>query len=39
MKIELKEITVKELTSGFVNNAEAGVVGYGGKLDSSLVKN
>ena len=33
MKIELKEITVKELTSGFVDNAEAGVVGYGGKLD------
>ncbi len=33
MKIELKEITVKELTDGFVDNAEKGVVGYGGKLD------
>jgi hypothetical protein len=33
MKIELKEITVKELTDGFQDNAEAGVVGYGGKLD------
>lgn len=33
MKIELKEITVKELTDGFEDNAEAGVVGYGGKLD------
>ena len=33
MKIELKEITVRELTDGFRDNAEAGVVGYGGKLD------
>jgi hypothetical protein len=33
MKIELKEITVKELTKGFEDNAEEGVVGYGGKLD------
>jgi len=33
MKIELKEITVRELTEGFKDNAEAGVVGYGGKLD------
>ena len=33
MKIELNEITVKELTDGFRDNAEAGVVGYGGKLD------
>lgn len=33
MKIELKEITVRELTKGFQDNAEAGVVGYGGKLD------
>lgn len=33
MKIELKEITVKELTDGYVDNSEAGVVGYGGKLD------
>ncbi len=33
MKIELKKITVYKLTKGFKDNAEAGVVGYGGKLD------
>ena len=33
MKIELKEITVRELTDGFEDNEEAGVVGYDGKLD------
>lgn len=33
MKIELKEITVRELTNGFQDNEENGVVGYGGKLD------
>lgn len=33
MKIELKEITVRELTDGYKDNDEAGVVGYGGKLD------
>lgn len=33
MKIELKEITVKELTDGYQDNAENGVVGYSGKLD------
>lgn len=33
MEIELKEITVKELTDGFQDNEEHGVVGYGGKLD------
>ena len=33
MKIELKEITVRELTNGFMDNEEAGVTGYGGKLD------
>lgn len=33
MKIELKEITVRELADGYQDNAEAGVVGYGGKLD------
>lgn len=33
MKIELKEITVRELTEGYEDNAEAGVVGYGGRLD------
>ena len=33
MKIELKEITIKKLTDGFADSAEAGVVAYGGKLD------
>lgn len=33
MKIEFKKITVRELTNSFKDNAEAGVVGYGGKLD------
>lgn len=33
MKIELKEITVRELAKGYKDNAEDGVVGYGGKLD------
>ena len=33
MNIELKEITVRELTNGYVDNEENGVVGYGGKLD------
>jgi len=33
MKIELKKITVRELSSGFEDNDENGVIGYGGKLD------
>src|SRR5690242_4870032 len=33
MNIELKKVSVRELTDGFQDNAEAGVVGYGGKLD------
>lgn len=33
MNIELKEITVKELTEGYQDNDEAGIVGYDGKLD------
>lgn len=33
MKIELKEITVRELTNGYQDNDEDGVVGYGGRLD------
>jgi len=33
VNIELKEITVRELTAGYEDNEEAGVVGYGGKLD------
>lgn len=33
MKIELKEITVRELTNSYEDNEEGGVIGYGGKLD------
>jgi hypothetical protein len=33
MEIQYKEITIRELIKGFKDNDEAGVVGYGGKLD------
>ena len=33
MKIELHEITIRELVEGFKDNDEEGVVGYGGRLD------
>ncbi len=33
MNIELKKITIRELSKGYVDNAENGVKGYGGKLD------
>lgn len=33
MKIELKEITIREVIDGYVNNNEEGVVGYGGRLN------
>lgn len=33
MKIELKEITIKELSHGFEDNKENGIVGFSGKLD------
>lgn len=33
MKIQLHRISVQELTAGYEDNEEAGVVGYGGKLD------
>ncbi|WP_026978604.1 HNH endonuclease family protein [Flavobacterium tegetincola] len=33
MNIELKEITVRELTTGYKDNNENGVVGYSGRLD------
>lgn len=33
MKVELKEITVRELSNGYQDKAESGVVGFGGKLD------
>lgn len=33
MKIELKKISVRELSKDYVDKAEEGVIGYGGKLD------
>jgi Protein of unknown function DUF262 len=33
MKIELREITIREVSSGYTNNAEDGVVGYSGILN------
>jgi len=33
MKIELNKIKVREVIDGYKDNAEEGVVGYGGKLD------
>ncbi len=33
MEIQLKEISVKDLVASYEDNEEAGVVGYGGKLD------
>lgn len=33
MKIELNEITVREVAKDYVDNAEEGVTGYGGKLN------
>lgn len=33
MDIELKEITIRELTEGYEDNGENGVRGYGGRLD------
>lgn len=33
MKIELKNITVREVFDGYVNNNEEGVIGYRGKLN------
>lgn len=33
MKIELKEITVRDLVQGYADHAEGGVVGFGGALD------
>ena len=33
MDIELKEITVRELTKGYQDNNEDGVIGFNGKLD------
>jgi len=33
MNVEFKEITVRELTAGYTNLYENGVIGYGGNLD------
>ncbi len=33
MNIELKELTIKELSNGFQDNAENGVIAFDGKLD------
>lgn len=33
MKIELERITIRDLTADYEDNAEGGVVGFGGKLD------
>ena len=33
MKIELKEITIREVVSGYINDNENGVIGFGGKLN------
>lgn len=33
MKIELKEITIREVANGYFNNDEEGVIGYSGKLN------
>ena len=33
MKIELKEIAIREVSNGYVNDNEEGVVGFGGKLN------
>jgi hypothetical protein len=33
VKIELHEIAVREIAEGYVDSAEEGVVGYGGRLD------
>lgn len=33
MDIDLHEITIKDVTEGFKDSAENGVVGYGGKLN------
>lgn len=34
MKIDLKNITIRELVEGYVDKAEEGVRGYGGRLNT-----
>lgn len=33
MQIELKEITIREIVNGYIDSAENGILGYGGKLN------
>ena len=33
MKIDLHEIRIREIVNGYIDSAENGVVGYGGKLN------
>ncbi|TAF75153.1 MAG: DUF262 domain-containing protein [Bacteroidetes bacterium] len=33
MKIELKEITIREVSNGYINTYDDGVIGFGGKLN------
>ena len=33
MQFELREITIRDIFNGYVDNAENGVIGYGGKLN------
>jgi len=33
MRIELKQVTLREVVEGYADNLEEGVIGYGGKLD------
>lgn len=33
MQIQLKEIAIRDLTNGYQDNQEDGVIGFGGKLD------
>lgn len=33
MKIELREVTIREITADYMDNAENGVTGYGGLLN------
>ena len=33
MKIELHELTIREISENYIDNAENGVIGYNGKLN------
>ena len=36
MKIALHEIPIKEVVAGYIDSAENGVVGYGGRLKADV---